>query len=106
MIDKKLIQRKENKKRKNSSAAVAGPESANKKVKSAKTMRAEAEEWMQDVIATEANTDKVYDSCPEVVKKIKDCLKDTPGLTKASFCKIALRGCNNNALSKFLAANS
>jgi hypothetical protein len=60
---------------------------------------------MLQVMATPgASTEVVFDSCPEIVQKIKKCLNDTPGLTKAAFCRIALEGSNSNALGKFLAA--
>lgn len=72
--------------------------------KSASEKRAEAEEWMRRVVETSApGADIIYDSCPQVVKKIKDCLYKNKGVTKASFCRIALEGTNNNSLARFLA---
>lgn len=48
-----------------------------------------------------ANT-KVYDSCPELVKKIKEFL-NRDGVMKKNFCS-ALDGLNSNSLNRFLAA--
>eukprot|EP00563_Minutocellus_polymorphus_P002121 CAMPEP_0181043290 /NCGR_PEP_ID=MMETSP1070-20121207/12626_1 /TAXON_ID=265543 /ORGANISM="Minutocellus polymorphus, Strain NH13" /LENGTH=298 /DNA_ID=CAMNT_0023121603 /DNA_START=358 /DNA_END=1254 /DNA_ORIENTATION=- len=47
-----------------------------------------------------ANTSVVYDSCPELVKKIKDFVAQ-PGVTKADFCS-ALGDINSNSLRTFL----
>jgi len=47
-----------------------------------------------------SNQIMVYDSCPELVKKIKTFLS-TPGLTKKDFC-IALGDINQNSLNSFL----
>lgn len=70
--------------------------------KAKKESRAEAEAWVRLVMATDAETDVVYDSCTVLKQNIKKCLEDHPGLTKATFCKVALQGCNNNALARFL----
>jgi hypothetical protein len=81
---------KKNKKRKSSSKASSVTESSNKRAKTTEA-RSEAEEWMQRVMATTgAETDVVYDSCPQVIQKIKKCFSDHPGLSKAAFCKVAL----------------
>jgi hypothetical protein len=98
----KEADRKNKRKGANGEAASAP---ATKKAKTTGASRAGAEAWMLEVVATPgANTEVVYDSCPELIQKIKTCLNDTPGLTKAAFCKIALEGSNSNALVRFLAA--
>jgi hypothetical protein len=45
----------------------------------------------------------IYDSCPELVAKIKAFLA-RDGVTKADFCGLALAGANANSLNKFLSA--
>lgn len=65
--------------------------------------RAEADSWMAAVLATDIPTENVYDSCPQVVKKIKECLTTRPGMTKAAFCRVALMGANNNSLTRLMA---
>ncbi|CAB9504206.1 expressed unknown protein [Seminavis robusta] len=99
----KKLQKKQDKKRKASSSSDG---TAVKKAKpSVAAQRAEADAWLTEVLATTgANEEVVYDSCPELVKKIKKLFQDKPGVTKAAFCRIALSGANNNALAKFLAA--
>ena len=100
--EKHAAKQQAGKKRKPAAAADAG---ASGVVKKAKTeSRADAEAWLHKVMAGTNATTVVYDSCPEVVKKIKQCLQDHPGLTRAAFCKVALLGSNNNALARFLAA--
>jgi len=75
---------------------------AKKKVKT--ESRAEADAWLLETMAvTLLQTGVVFGSCPQVVQKIKQCLTDHPGLTKASFCKVALEGVNHNSLARFLA---
>lgn len=44
----------------------------------------------------------VYDTCPQLVKKIKDFLAQ-PGLSKKNFLQFALLGVNSNSLNTFLA---
>ena len=83
---------------------------ANKKTKTAgpsSESRAQGDQWLEEVMATPVGLDAnhaVFDTCPQVVRKIQQCFQEHPGVTKASFCRIALQGCNNNALAKFLAA--
>jgi hypothetical protein len=85
---------------------------AKSSTKSAAEKKANAEEWMRQVLATPdadistSDNDNViiYDSCPQLVKKIKDCLQNHDGMTKAAFCRIALNGTNSNSLTRFLAA--
>ena len=45
----------------------------------------------------------VYDTCPQLVKKIKDFLEETEGLSKKNFLQYALLGVNSNSLNTFLA---
>lgn len=45
----------------------------------------------------------VYDTCPQLVKKIKDFLEETEGLSKKNFLQFALLGVNSNSLNTFLA---
>ena len=94
-----------NKKRK-PMAAAAGTSGTVATKKPKTESRADAVAWLRTVMAVSgANTTIVYDSCPELVKKIKQCFQDHhPGVTRAAFCKIALLGSNNNALARFLAA--
>lgn len=59
---------------------------------------------MRSVLAThieEGNTDRIFDSCAEVVKKIKQTLVDHPGLTKKAFREVVC-GCSPATLDKFL----
>lgn len=62
----------------------------------------ENEELINRILAVEGvpNT-PVYDSCPQLVKKIKEFLA-RPGMTKAAFLK-ALDNLNSNSLTRFLA---
>ena len=67
----------------------------------AKRTKADAVALMARINATQgAHTSIVYDSCPELVKKVKDFL-DEPGVTKSDFCT-ALGGINSNSLRTFL----
>eukprot|EP00545_Synedropsis_sp_CCMP1620_P003307 CAMPEP_0119005546 /NCGR_PEP_ID=MMETSP1176-20130426/1790_1 /TAXON_ID=265551 /ORGANISM="Synedropsis recta cf, Strain CCMP1620" /LENGTH=262 /DNA_ID=CAMNT_0006957373 /DNA_START=133 /DNA_END=921 /DNA_ORIENTATION=+ len=71
--------------------------------KSQKTSKMEAEQFLYSIVAVEgAATVPVYDSCPEVVKKIKVLLQQDNDVTKASLCRV-LGGINSNSLSQFLA---
>ena len=72
---------------------------AGKKTK--KLDKADALALMVQINAVEdVSTSTVYDSCPEVVKKIKDFVAQ-PGVTKSDFCS-ALGGINSNSLRTFL----
>lgn len=62
-----------------------------------------ADELIMAILATEVPTGlPVYDSCPQLVKKIKDFLA-RDGMTKSKFCQ-ALGGLNSNSLNSFLSA--
>ena len=66
-----------------------------------KRTKADAVALMAKINATQgAHTSIVYDSCPELVKKIKEFL-DEPGVTKSDLCT-ALGGINSNSLRTFL----
>lgn len=80
-----------------------------------KETAAEAEAWMRRVLDFEgqeetekaqitASLDRIFDACTVVVKNIKQCLVDHPGLTKVAFCQVALGGCSPATLNKFLMA--
>jgi hypothetical protein len=79
-----------------------------------KETAAEAEAWMRLVLDFEgqqetekaqmASLDRIFDACTVVVKNIKQCLVDHPGLTKVAFCQVALGGCSPATLNKFLMA--
>jgi hypothetical protein len=72
-----------------------------KKAKTGKESKEEAEELIQRINAVVMlNTNAVYDTCPEVVAKIKAfLLRD--GVTKAMLCT-ALGNINNNSMGRFL----
>jgi hypothetical protein len=72
-----------------------------KKAKTGKASKEEAEELIQRINAVVMlNTNAVYDTCPEVVAKIKAfLLRD--GVTKAMLCT-ALGNINNNSMGRFL----
>ena len=81
-------------------AAVAAAASAVAKP-AAKRTKADTVALMARINATQgAHTSIVYDSCPELVKKMKDFL-DEPGVTKSDLCT-ALGGINSNSLRTFL----
>jgi len=66
-----------------------------------KRTKADTVALMARINATQgAHTSIVYDSCPELVKKMKDFL-DEPGVTKSDLCT-ALGGINSNSLRTFL----
>ena len=107
--NKKINKKNNNNKRKAASAVENdGKPSAtsNKRAKSSSSgvSRVETEQYMQSILDTTAETSHVYDSCPQVVKKIKTFLEEHPGISKAAFCRFALEGANNNSLARFLAA--
>lgn len=81
---------------------------SNKKAKTTPSeSRAEGDAWLEGIMAAPVSVPTgapVFDTCPQIVQKLKQCFEDHPGVTKASFCRIALLGCNNNALAKFMAA--
>lgn len=62
----------------------------------------EAQQLIKRILAVEgvSSNSPVYDSCPQLVKKIKDFV-ERPGITKAAFCS-ALDNLNNNLLGRFL----
>lgn len=65
-------------------------------------LESEAMQLIQRILDVEGvPSNIVYDSCPQLVKKIKDFLA-RPGMTKKAFCT-ALDNLNNNSLGKFLA---
>ena len=69
--------------------------------------RVEGDTWLEGVMAASTSVPvgaPVFDTCPQIVQKLKQCFEQYPGVTKASFCRIALSGSNTNALAKFLAA--
>jgi len=69
--------------------------------KTNKQDKADAVALMAKINATQgANTSVVYDSCTEIVTKIKDFVAQ-PGVTKAEFCA-ALGDINSNSLRTFL----
>ena len=71
-------------------------------MKSRSQLQLEALELISSVVDVDGvATTPVYDSCPQLVKKIKDFL-ERPGMTKGNFCT-ALGGINANSLNKFLA---
>ena len=69
------------------------------------TAKAEAIALMERIVAYDApevSEKRVYDSCPKLIKRIKEFLtKD--GVTKKDFCN-ALGGLNANSLNSFLAS--
>jgi hypothetical protein len=72
-----------------------------KKAKTGKESKEEAEELIQRINAVVMlNTNAVYDTCPEVVAKIKAFLLHD-GVTKAMLCT-ALGNINNNSMGRFL----
>lgn len=72
-----------------------------KKTKKQDKADADAVALMAKINATQgANTSVVYDSCTEIVTKIKDFVAQ-PGVTKADFCA-ALGDINSNSLRTFL----
>ena len=88
----------------NGSDAAAGPAAAKKSKAEAKK---EIETYMEHIMATTLphGTDgpacsRVYDGCPETVKKIKDFYK-RDGVTKASSCR-AIGNINTNSMNHFL----
>ena len=83
-------------------AAVAAAASASTVAKPApKRTKADTVALMARINATQgAHTSIVYDSCPDLVKKMKDFL-DEPGVTKSDLCT-ALGGINSNSLRTFL----
>jgi hypothetical protein len=88
-------------------SVVGGSEAASNK-KSKKELTAEGDALLDRINGVPGDeiedSDQIYDSCPEVVKKIKDFLEaNNPGVSKASFCQ-ALGGINNNSLGRFLLA--
>lgn len=84
--------------------SLTAPPAAKKPKKSKKEEKADANALMERINGTALDDEypKVFDSCPEIVKKIKSFLSEQPGVTKAGFCA-ALGGINNNSLGKFLA---
>jgi len=68
--------------------------------KTKKQDKADAVALMAKINATPANTSVVYDSCPEIVAKIKDFVAQ-PGVTKTDLCA-ALGDINSNSLRTFL----
>ena len=83
-------------------AAVAAAASASAVAKpAAKRTKADTVALMARINATQgAHTSIVYDSCPDLVKKMKDFL-DEPGVTKSDLCT-ALGAINSNSLRTFL----
>ena len=71
--------------------------------KSKTQAKTEAIELMQRIMAVTGTNQAVYDSGPEVVKKIKAFL-EVEGVTKSDFCNIALGGLQAVQLNKFLLA--
>jgi hypothetical protein len=72
-----------------------------------KNSKKEIETYMERVVATTLPHDtgrpacsRVYDGCPETVKKIKDFYK-RDGVTKASFCRV-IGSINTNSMNQFL----
>lgn len=62
----------------------------------------EAHQLISRILAVQGVDDtRIYDTCPQLVKKIKDFLAQ-PGMTKSAFC-LALNNLNNNSLGRFLA---
>lgn len=79
---------------------------ANKKSKTSKTkaeMKTEAEELIQRILSVEGVTseNKIYDTCPQIVKKIKKFLQ-RDGMTKAALLK-ALGNRSASSMGSFLA---
>lgn len=69
--------------------------------KTSAELKEDAEELIQRIKATYiGDYYVVYDSCPEIVTKIKTFL-ETPGTTKVMLCS-ALGNINNNSLGQFL----
>jgi hypothetical protein len=69
--------------------------------KTSTELKEDAEELIQRIKATYiGDYYVVYDSCPEIVTKIKTFL-EIPGMTKAMLCS-ALGNINNNSLGQFL----
>lgn len=70
--------------------------------KSKAQLRMEAMDLLQRINAVEGVPIRpVYDSCPQLVKKMKDFLA-RPGMTKVDFC-LALGDVNSGSLAKFMA---
>ena len=102
------------KKRKSSSNDENNVNSANADVattkKSKTETKKEVESYMERVMATTLPhgtggrgplaCTRVYDGCPETVKKIKDFYK-REGVTKASFCRV-IGNINANSMNQFL----
>ena len=88
--------------------SAAGPDVATKKSKT--ETKKEIESYMERVMATTLPhgtggrgplaCTRVYDGCPEIVKKIKDFYK-RDGVTKASFCRV-IGNINANSMNQFL----
>ena len=103
-FDKELAKKSGSGKRKASAATNAGSAAdaaKKKKSKSSAEKKLEALELIARVEGVEGVTEGVvYDTCPQVVKKIKDFLA-RDGMTKANLL-LALGGINSNSLNKFL----
>jgi hypothetical protein len=85
----------------NKKAKTNGEASTAPRKKTSTELKEEAEELIQRIKATYiGDYYVVYDSCPEIVTKIKTFL-EIPGMTKAMLCS-ALGNINNNSLGQFL----
>ena len=83
-------------------AASSGQPVATTATKTKAQLESEARQLIQRILDVEGvPAHIVYDSCPQLVKKIKEFLA-RPGMTKKVFCG-ALDNLNNNSLGKFLA---
>jgi hypothetical protein len=91
-----------NKKAKTSDETPAAASAAAATTKSKAQLELEAHQLIQRIQAVEGvPSNLVYDSCPVLVKKIKEFLT-RPGVTKKSFLD-ALDNLNSNSLNRFLA---
>jgi len=89
---------KKKRKRDDDAASVGGPPKKSKAM-----AKAEMDLYIEQVLATFTSQDEpefVYDSCPEVIKKIKEFL-NRDGVTKASFLRALGLG-NATSLNRFL----
>jgi hypothetical protein len=85
----------------NKKANTNGKASTAPRKKTSRELKKDAEELIQRIKDTYiGDYYVVYDSCPEIVTKIKTFL-EIPGMTKAMLCS-ALGNINNNSLGQFL----
>jgi len=90
---------------KRKAAPSSNTNSTNDGATSKKSKKEAAQTLMDRINAFEApqvSVTKIYDSCPELVQKIKAFLADG-SVTKAAFLRTALGNLNSNSLARFLA---